>query len=76
LSNQLEKPSKWNRIRINFAEVEELKRHPYLSSYEARNIVYFRIKKGPIRSLQQLVENRIISKSTAEKLSEYIDYSN
>jgi competence protein ComEA len=76
LHNQLKSPSEWSRICINTVDVELLKRHPYLSSYEARNIVYFRTKKGPIRTLQQLVGYRIISKSTSEKLSEYIDFSN
>jgi DNA uptake protein and related DNA-binding proteins len=76
LRNQLKSPSKCSKICVNTVDVEILKKHPYLSSYEARNIVYFRIKKGPIRNLQQLVSDRIISKSTSEKLSEYIDYSN
>lgn len=74
--NQLKSPSAFIKIRINFADVEMLKRHPYISPYEARNIVYFRTKKGAIRSLQQLVSDRIISKYTSEKLNVYIDYSN
>jgi DNA uptake protein ComE-like DNA-binding protein len=76
LQNQLKSPSRWTKICINTADVEILKRHPYISPYEARNIVYFRTKRGPIRNLQPLVSNRIISKSTAEKLGEYVDYSN
>lgn len=76
LQSQLRSPSRWTKICINTADVEMLKRHPYISPYEARNIVYFRTKRGSIRSLQQLVSDRIISKSTSEKLVEYIDYSN
>ncbi|WP_320052344.1 helix-hairpin-helix domain-containing protein [uncultured Acetobacteroides sp.] len=76
LQNQLKRPSKWTKICINTADVETLKRHPYISPYEARNIVYFRTKRGSIRNLQQLVSDRIISKSTSEKLGEYVDYSN
>lgn len=76
LQNQLKSPSRWTKICINTADVEILKRHPYISPYEARNIVYFRTKRGPIRNLQQFVSDRIISKSTSEKLGEYVDYSN
>lgn len=75
LMNQLKQPSNWVKIHINLVDVEILKHHPYISAYEARNIVYYRSKKGTIRDLQQLVSDRIISKSTSDKLSEYIDYS-
>lgn len=75
LLNQLKQPSKSVKIRINTVDIETLRRHPYISAYEARNIVYYRTKKGNIRDLQQLVSDRIISKSTSNKLSEYIDYS-
>lgn len=76
LLNQLKSPSGCNKIRINIDGVEILKRHPYITPYEARNIVYFRTKKGAILSLQQLVSDRIISKSTSERLNDYVDFSN
>lgn len=68
-------PSGWTRIKINSVTYEGLRAHPYLTSYEARNIIYYRMKKGRISRLTQLVSERVISSTTCSKLSEYVDCS-
>lgn len=73
---QLSPLSPWAQIKINSVSYESLRQHPYLNAYLARNIVYYRMKKGSITNIQQLVSERIISKECSEKLKDYIDYSN
>lgn len=76
LKGELTTPSPARTIKINRISFDELKRHPYLNAYQARNIIYYRMKRGLISDLQELVSEKIITKESAMKLKEYIDYSN
>jgi competence protein ComEA len=64
--------SKVNRLSINFAGINELKKHPYCKYENARKIIDFRSKKGYIRSLESLVNDTIIDPTTYKRLSPYL----
>ena len=60
------------QININFAEVSELGKHPYLSYKEAEKILDYRNKKGAISKLEILIEKGIISNDLFDKISPYL----
>lgn len=64
--------SKLEKIHLNFAEVSELGRHPYISYEEARKILDYRNKKGPFKSVNDLLEKDLISKDLYDKISPYL----
>jgi competence protein ComEA len=60
------------KININFADVKELKRHPY-SGYEvARKIIEYRSKKGYVQNIEQLLVDSVIEKQVFNRLSPYL----
>lgn len=73
-SGQVRILTRWSRWNINSSDEKVLKACPYLTPYQVRNILYFRNKKGAIKSLQQLVENRLISKLTSDRLEPYVEF--
>jgi DNA uptake protein ComE-like DNA-binding protein len=64
--------SKVRKININFASVDDLKRHPYCRYKNARKIVDFRSKSGYIQSLESLVADSVIDSKTFKLLSPYL----
>ncbi len=64
--------SKLEKININFAEVSELGRHPYISYEEAKKILKYRNKNGAFKQLNDLISKEIISKSLYNKISPYL----
>lgn len=75
LRPQLSRLSPHVSIKINQVDYETLRRTPYLTNFQARNIIYYRTRMGQIKDLEQLVRERIIEAEHYEKLKEYIDYS-
>jgi len=73
---QLKAPSPIVKIKVNSISYEELRKHPYLTAYKARNIIYYRTKKGMIINIQELVINKIITPECSNKLKDYLDCSN
>jgi len=73
---QLKAPSPIVKIKVNIISYEELRKHPYLTAYQARNIIYYRTKKGVIINIQELVTNKIITPECSNKLKDYLDCSN
>ena len=59
-------------ININKKGVESLKRHPYLNFYQARSIVEYRKKNGPLHSLQQLKFDDAFTPTDLERIAPYI----
>jgi DNA uptake protein ComE-like DNA-binding protein len=43
------------QINLNTASLDELKKHPYLAPWQAQEIVDFREKNGPIKTIEQLL---------------------
>jgi competence protein ComEA len=64
--------SKVQKIDINFANINELKKHPYCKYELARKIVDYRSTKGFIKSVEQLQQDSILENSTFNRLSPYL----
>jgi len=60
------------KININFAGVDELKRHPYCKYENARKIVDYRSKKGFIQSVEHLMSDSVVDSITFIRLSPYL----
>jgi len=68
-------PSAVNKIDLSTATEEELRRHPYIGFYAARGIISFR-KTQPVVTLNDLVQNNIITEDVAERLVLYVQPMN
>lgn len=64
--------SKVKKININFAEVSELGRHPYISYQDAKIIIEYRNKNGFINNLNILKTKNIIPSDLYNKISPYL----
>lgn len=60
------------RIDINTATIDQLKRHPYLDYYQAKAIVRLRESNGPFRRVEDLSQVALLDNETLNKLSPYI----
>lgn len=65
-------PSKVRKININLVKFEDLRVHPYVSDYQAKSIIYYRTQRGGIRSLNEILENKLMPKERFEKLEPYL----
>lgn len=61
------------KIDINTATFEELRRHPYLTSYQAKAILSYRRLIGSFTEYKQLIDNYLINKETYNKLGPYLE---
>ncbi len=64
--------SKLEKININFAEISELGRHPYISWEDAKKIIEYRNNNGFIKDLIILKKKQIIPEDIYEKISPYL----
>jgi competence protein ComEA len=62
------------RISINDADYKKLIRMPYFERYEVAAILKYRELKGKLRSIDELVENKLISVETAAKVKHYLEF--
>ena len=62
------------KININRLSLNELKKHPYLNFYQARQIVDFRRLHGRLDNLQQLSLSRDFPPEAIERLEPYVEY--
>ena len=62
------------KLNVNRLSLNELKRHPYISFYQARDITDYRRQHGRIESLQQLKLDRDFSPEAIERLEPYVEY--
>lgn len=63
------------KLDLNSATIEQLKRHPYLDYYQAKAIVQLRDKAGNYRSIEELQKIPIIDNETFEKIAPYLTCS-
>jgi DNA uptake protein ComE-like DNA-binding protein len=63
--------SKIRKLDLNFADVNELSRHPYLRKNLATPIVKFRTKNGSIRNLDVLRDSMILNIDDYNRLKPY-----
>ena len=61
-------------INVNRLSLNELKRHPYINFYQAREIVDYRRLHGPIKSLKDLSLSRDFTPEAIERLEAYVTY--
>jgi DNA uptake protein ComE-like DNA-binding protein len=61
-------------IRINFAEVTELRSHPYINQEQARMIINLRSERGPYDTLDELLQLNIFSESEIKRVKPYITF--
>jgi len=62
------------RWSVNTLPPDSMAKHPYLSKYQANAIAFYRGKVGRIRSLDELVRNRIIPPEVAKRLRPYVKF--
>ena len=62
------------KLKINKANLDKLRAHPYLTFYQAKVIVGHRRKKGQIKSLSQLALYEEFTEKDLERLSAYVSF--
>ena len=62
------------KLDINHLSLNELKRHPYISFYQARAITEYRRLHGPIHSLEELRLSKDFPPEAIERLLPYVAY--
>jgi len=63
------------KIDLNFAEKEELARHPYCGWENAKRIIRYRTQNGNFITLSPLLSDSVLSVETYEKLAPYLSVS-
>jgi competence protein ComEA len=59
-------------INLNLVSYEELKKHPYISDYQAKAILYYRNKVGSIMNTNELIANKIITYDKYKNIKSYL----
>lgn len=67
-------PSSIRKINVNKASLSELKRHPYINYYQARDILDYRRLRGSIKSLNDLRLLKDFSEQDIDRLKHYVEY--
>ena len=62
------------KLKINKLTINQLRRHPYLNFYQARDICDYRRLHGPIKSLRQLSLLTTFPPAQIERLEPYVSY--
>ena len=62
------------KLNLNRLSLNELKRHPYISFYQAQAIVDYRRLHGPLESLQQLSLSRDFPPEAIRRLAPYVEF--
>ena len=62
------------RLDANSLSVNKLMKHPYLSFYQAKAIVDYRNKFGPLRSIQELQNLKEFTPEDIERLRDYLEF--
>jgi len=61
-----------SKININLVDYYELRRHPYLTDYQARAIIYYRETMSNYVSLDELTLHKLIDMETFLKIKHYL----
>jgi len=59
------------KIDLNEVSAKQLKMHPYLNTYQAEAILYFRDYNGRFESVNELLSNKLLSSEDFEKVKHY-----
>lgn len=60
------------QVDVNTASVQRLMHHPYLTFYQARDIVEYRRKYGPFHSVDELLKLDSFDQESLEKVRDYL----
>lgn len=60
------------KINLNFASIDDLRKHPYCSYPDARKIVDYRADHGSYSSVEQLMNDSVLSPEVYIKLQPYL----
>jgi DNA uptake protein ComE-like DNA-binding protein len=60
------------KININLVDYEELRKHPYLTDYQARAIIYYRETMGNFKSAEELTKHKLVDSKTLNRIRPYI----
>ena len=63
-----------NKLRVNQLSLNELKRHPYINFYQARDIVNYRRMRGPLKDIRDLNLLEDFTEADFERLCHYLSY--
>ena len=66
--------SRCRRLNINKLTLNQLRRHPYISFYQAKTIVDHRRLHGPIKCLDELRLYKDFTPEVIEKLRNYVEF--
>ena len=64
------------RININRIGVDFLRRHPYINFYQAKALVEYRKKHGPLKSLKPFVLYEEFTREDLERIGHYLSFGN
>ena len=64
-----------DKIDINNATLNDIKRHPYLDYYQAKAIVNYRQRGNRIENIEDLLKINLIDSTTAKKIQNYIQFN-
>lgn len=64
--------SKIEKMSLNFNEIEDFIKHPYLNYTQAKKIVEFRTKNGPYKDILQLLKENILMESSFNRICPYL----
>lgn len=62
------------KLNVNKLSLSELKRHPYINYYQARDIVDYRRMRGPLASIDELRLMKDFTEKDIERLRHYLEY--
>ena len=60
------------KLNINFSEINDFKKHPYITYFDAKNIVNFRTKNGSFKSVNDILDKKVLPKEIFEKIKFYL----
>ncbi len=61
-----------SKININFASINDLKKHPYIDYKTAKKIVEYRSKNGSFNSVNILITNKVLQAEIFNKIKHYL----
>lgn len=62
------------RIPVNRVSVDRLRRHPYLNFYQAKALIEYRRKHGPLKSLKPFVLYEEFTQEDLERIGHYLSF--
>jgi DNA uptake protein ComE-like DNA-binding protein len=68
------KDAETRKLNVNRLSINELKRHPYISYYQAKAIVSYRRIYGPIKDLNDLVLHTEFTPEAIKRIEPYVEY--